>query len=499
MATRKIIDASAGGSIIELTPTQAFTLFKKVADNDTWASSRRLLPVQPTGNVKGVLQVEKEDILEGKIDSLMRTLEKMEIEKKEAQDLKAAEARSTCEECGEYDHVHKDCPEEAKVLDYMRKRNLSNFRYGQGRPQFNASSSITNSVPLRIQLKDFMDEQAKINKDTVTKFKAVDKVLENIDSKVTGVGSSNHQVLNMMMLKTQVGQLIERLSANEGKLPGQPKGPEMAKAIQTRSRKETGDPECSVGERKPKPSAEIEEFAKEEVTEIVTEEPEFDMPGEDTKISQLKPCYFQGKLDNHFEKFVEVVRRLCINVLLLDALQVPTYSRYFKDILANKYEIATLGVDCVKMSEQCSTAIANGLEKQRDPGCPTIPCSVSSFKFEKALCDLGASVSVMPRDVFEKLCLPLEPMGMCLELGDNSICYPLGITEDVPVKIGHHFIPIDFVVLEMGQREKPPLILGRPFLKTMRATIDVARGRSSLTLTARGVPSSFDHASRYAT
>jgi hypothetical protein len=86
MASMTIIDASARGSIIELTPTQAFTLFKNVADNDTWASSRRLLPVQTTGNVEGVLQVEKEDILEGKIDSLMRRLEKMEIEKKEAQD-----------------------------------------------------------------------------------------------------------------------------------------------------------------------------------------------------------------------------------------------------------------------------------------------------------------------------------------------------------------------------------------------------------------------------
>jgi hypothetical protein len=128
------------------------------------------------------------------------------------------------------------------------------------------------------------------------------------------------------------------------------------------------------------------------------------------------------------------------------------------------------------MSEECSAAIANGLEKQKDPGCPTIPCTVGSFKFEKALCDLGASVSVMPRDVFEKLRLPLEPTGMCLELGDNSIRYTLGIAEDVPMKVGHHFIPVDFVVLEMGEREKPPLILGRPFLKTVGATIDVGKG-----------------------
>jgi hypothetical protein len=82
----------------------------------------------------------------------------------------------------------------------------------------------------------------------------------------------------------------------------------------------------------------------------------------------------------------------------------------------------------------------------------------------------------MPRDVFEKLLLPLEPTGMCLELGHNFIRYPLGIAEDVPVKVGHHFIPVDFVVLEMGEREKSPLILGRPFLKTVGATIDVGKG-----------------------
>jgi hypothetical protein len=207
------------------------------------------------------------------------------------------------------------------------------------------------------------------------------------------------------------------------------------------------------------------------------------MPGEDMKIQQLKPRYFRGKLDNHFEKFVEVVHRLSINMPLLDALQVPTYSRYFKDILANKYEIATLRVDHVKMSDQCSAAIANGLEKQKDPGCPTIPCSVGSFKFEKAVCDLGA------RDVFEKLRLLLEPAGMCLELGDNSIRYPLGIAEDVPVKVGHHFIPVDFVVLEMGEREKPPLILGRPFLKTVGATIDV--GKREIMFNINGERSSF--------
>jgi hypothetical protein len=214
----------------------------------------------------------------------------------------------------------------------------------------------------------------------------------------------------MKMLEAQVGQLVGRLSANEGKLPGQPKGPETANAIQTRSGKEIEDLKRSAGARKPKPSAEMKDFAKEEVMDIVTEEPEFEMPGEDTKIPQLKPRYFRA-----------------------------------------------LGLDHVKMSDQCSADIANGLEKQKDPECLT-------------------SVSVMPRDMFEKLRLPLEPTSMCLELGDNSILYPLAIAEDVPVKVGHHFIPVDFVVLEMGEMEKPPLILGRPFLKTVGATIDVGKG-----------------------
>jgi hypothetical protein len=80
-------------------------------------------------------------------------MKKMEIER-EAQDLKAVEARSICEECEEYGHV-------------------------QGKPRFNASSSIQDLVPLCTQFKDYMDEQAKINMDVITKFEAMEKILEN--------------------------------------------------------------------------------------------------------------------------------------------------------------------------------------------------------------------------------------------------------------------------------------------------------------------------------
>jgi hypothetical protein len=163
-----------------------------------------------------------------------RRMEKMEIEK-EAQHIKAAKARSTCEECEENDHV-------------------------QGKPRFNASSSVQDLVPLCTQFKDLMDEQAEINKDADTKFEAMEKILKNLDDKVMEVGSSIHEVFIMMkMLQTQVGQLVRRPMGNKGEYLRQPQGPETAKATQTHS-------------------GEMKDHTKETM-KITTEGPKFEMPG----------------------------------------------------------------------------------------------------------------------------------------------------------------------------------------------------------------------------
>ena len=112
--------------------------------------------------------------------------------------------------------------------------------------------------------------------------------------------------------------------------------------------------------------------------------------------------------------------------------------------------------------------------KKKDPGCPTIDCSFGSQNFENALCDLGASVSVMPKKVFDKLNYStLTPTSMCLQLADQSVRYLAGIAKNIPVKIRNFFVAIDFVVLDMQEDMKTPLILGRPFLSTTNAHIDV--------------------------
>jgi hypothetical protein len=112
--------------------------------------------------------------------------------------------------------------------------------------------------------------------------------------------------------------------------------------------------------------------------------------------------------------------------------------------------------------------------KKKDLGCPTIDCSIGDQHFNNALCDLGASVSVMPKAVFDKLHhSKLVLTSVCLQLADQSIRYPIEIAEDIPVKIKEFFIPVNFMVLDMQPDSKVSLILGRSFLSTANAHIDV--------------------------
>jgi hypothetical protein len=159
-------------------------------------------------------------------------------------------------------------------------------------------------------------------------------------------------------------------------------------------------------------------------------------------------------MEEQFGKFVEVIQKLYINTPLLDAIQVPTYAKYIRDILNKKRPLPTTEV--IKLTEEYSEAILNtSPTKKKDSGCPTIDCSIRSQHFDNALCDLRASVSVMPKSVFDKLTYStLELTSMCLQLADKSIRYPIGIAENIPVKIREFFVPVDFVILNMQPDSK---------------------------------------------
>jgi len=116
------------------------------------------------------------------------------------------------------------------------------------------------------------------------------------------------------------------------------------------------------------------------------------------------------QIDEQFGKFVEVIQKLYVNVPLLDAIQVPTYAKYIRDILNKKRPLPSTEV--IKLTEECSAAILNKLpEKKKDLGCPTIKCTIGDQHFNHALCDLGGSVSVMPATIYYKLNhTTLEPL-----------------------------------------------------------------------------------------
>ncbi|GKA67297.1 reverse transcriptase domain-containing protein [Tanacetum coccineum] len=180
------------------------------------------------------------------------------------------------------------------------------------------------------------------------------------------------------------------------------------------------------------------------------------------------------KDDNLASKFVEIFRELHFELSFADALlHMPKFASMFKSLLNNKEKLFDLAKTPV--NENCSAVILKKLpEKLGDPGKFLIPCDFPEIVECLALADLGASINLMPLSIWKKLSLPeLTPTRMILELADRSTTSPSGIAEDVFVKVGKFHFPADFVVVDYVVDPRVPLILGRPFLRTARALIDV--------------------------
>ena len=117
----------------------------------------------------------------------------------------------------------------------------------------------------------------------------------------------------------------------------------------------------------------------------------------------------------------------------------------------------------------------------QDPGSFTIPCNIGNHEFGKALCDSGANINLIPLSVVKRLSLGvLTPTTMSLQMADISMAQPKGILEDVLVKVGKFIFPMDFVVIDIEEDKKIPLLLGKPFLATGVALIDVKKGELTL-------------------
>ncbi|PHT58202.1 hypothetical protein CQW23_00565 [Capsicum baccatum] len=160
--------------------------------------------------------------------------------------------------------------------------------------------------------------------------------------------------------------------------------------------------------------------------------------------------------DTRFSKFMTMLNQLTINVPLVEALeQMPGYAKFMKDLLTKKRAASYELKDTV---HHCSAIATRSLvQKKANPGAFTIPCTVGSMNFAKALCNLGASINLMPLSIYKKLGLgDPTPTNMRLVMDDRSVKRP-----------------VDFVILDCEVDSEVPIILGHPFLATGSVLIDM--------------------------
>ncbi|XP_058762829.1 uncharacterized protein LOC131636203 [Vicia villosa] len=271
-------------------------------------------------------------------------------------------------------------------------------------------------------------------------------------------------------LEIQMSQIAQQLANPQqpGALPSatipNPKDHNNVSAIITRSGKAKEAVKESAEEEEPLLEVDLEIKENEvEAEDLVVSE-----PVKKEKVVEPKPTIKlpfptrnkkKGQHEKKFEKFLEMFKKLELNIPFLEALeQMPTYAKFMKDIILKK---RTNDRDPIILTETCS-AILQGMMipvKKKDRGSMTIPCTVGDWSFKKALIDLGIG--------------KVQDKRMTLQFSDHSVKRPYGIVEDVLVKIDKFVFPVDFVILEMPEDEEIPIILGRPFLETGRCLIDI--------------------------
>nr|GEX13092.1 reverse transcriptase domain-containing protein [Tanacetum cinerariifolium] len=216
--------------------------------------------------------------------------------------------------------------------------------------------------------------------------------------------------------------------------------------------------------------------------------------------SRLQDQKLCDKANDQREKFFQIFKDLNFNISFVDALiLMPKFGPSIKSLLTNKDKLCELARN--PLNEHYSAVLLKKLlEKLEDPGKFFIPCDFPEKEKCLALADLGASINLMPLFVWNKLSLPdLSPTCMTLDLSDRSISRPVGVAEDVHVKVSSFHFSADFVVVDFHADPRVPLILERSFLKTGRALIDVFEGKLTLRVGKEAITFNLDQTSRYST
>ncbi|XP_057719725.1 uncharacterized protein LOC130934155 [Arachis stenosperma] len=159
---------------------------------------------------------------------------------------------------------------------------------------------------------------------------------------------------------------------------------------------------------------------------------------------------------------------------------MPLYAKFMKELLSNKRNWKESEI--MVLIKECSAIFQQDLpENMQDPGSFLIPCTIGDITIQRALCNLRASINLMPLSFMRKLQIDeVKPTRFSLQLADCSIKFHLGVIENLLVKVGKFIFLADFVILVMEEDKNASIILGRPFLATGRVLIDVQKGELTL-------------------
>ncbi|XP_070002161.1 uncharacterized protein [Nicotiana sylvestris] len=206
---------------------------------------------------------------------------------------------------------------------------------------------------------------------------------------------------------------------------------------------------CVVEFEKVPEELKVQEENQEEVKEKVKETPKTLPP------IPRPPSPFPQRLgtkvdDTKLENFYDILKQLSVNIPFVEAFQeMPGFAKYLKDLITKK---RTTKNEVVNVIHRLSSIIATStVQKKEDPGDFTIPCTIGAHDFARDLCDNGARINLMPFAIYKKAWLSMpRPTSMRLQMADRSIKRPVGIVDDVLVKVGKFHLPADFVILVCG-------------------------------------------------
>jgi len=242
----------------------------------------------------------------------------------------------------------------------------------------------------------------------------------------------------------QVASSVGKLEAQmNGKLPSQALNPiENVSAIMLQSGKELEEKRSKQIEMEEEEEIETELSTKKEhpsplQTETSTNTPKVTPHSMNSSFKTIPPfpvSSSRSKKEEKEKEILEVFKKVELNISLLDAIKKILKYAKFLELCTTKRAFKLKGHEMVSMGEVVSAIVQKKMPlKQKDPGAFTIPCVIGNASFKRVLCDLGASISVMPKHVYDSLSLePLNKTSIVIQLADRSFVYPLGVIEDCP-------------------------------------------------------------------